>query len=196
MPLLTSFADIGLSAYGFSRGGSAPADYELIETQVLGSNAASVTFSSIPSTYSHLQLRITARSNSTGNATALFMKFNGVGGTSYATHAIYGTGGGSGQVYAEGFASLDAFYRLQIPDDGLAANSFGGLLVDVLDYAATTKNKTIRALTTYSASGVYRVAEVSGLFNSTAAVSSLSLTPGAGQLKTGSRFSLYGIKGQ
>lgn len=195
MPLLTTLAGDALNAYGFSRGGEAPADYELISTQLLSSNTASVTFTGIASTYKHLQLRIAARATSTGNATALFMRFNGISGTSYATHSSYASGGGSGTVYSEGFANLDAFYRLQIPDDGLAANAFGGLLIDVLDYSATTKNKTIKALTTYSASGVYRVALASGLFSSTSAVSSLSLTPGAGQLKSGSRFSLYGIKG-
>jgi hypothetical protein len=185
-----SLLPLGLLSQG--GGGGVPGAFEQIETQILGTNTSSVTFSSIPSTYKHLQLRITARATSTGNATALFLRFNGVSGTSYSTHTMYGTGG---SILSEGFASLDAFYRMPIPDDGLAASVFGSLIVDVLDYSLTTKNKTIRTLSGYTVSGVNNVSLVSGAFYSTNAVSSLSLTPQAGQLKTGSRFSLYGIKG-
>jgi hypothetical protein len=185
-----SLLPLGLLSQG--GGAAAVGAFEQIETQILGSNTSSVTFSSIPSTYKHLQLRIAARATSTGNATALFLRFNGVSGTSYATHTLYGTGS---SIVAEGFTSLDAFYRMPIPDDGLATGVFGSLCIDVLDYALTTKNKTIRDLSGYIGSGVNNVSLVSGGFSSTSAISSLSLTPGAGQLKTGSRFSLYGIKG-
>jgi hypothetical protein len=184
---------LGLLSQG---GGAAAAGaFELISTQVLGSNTSSVTFSSIPSTYKHLQLRVVGRATSTGNATALFVRCNGVSGTSYSTHNLYAAGGGSGAVYAEGYTGLDAFYRMPIPDDALTANAFGTVFIDFLDYSVTTKNKTLRALTGYAASGVYNTNLVSGAFNSTSAISSISLTPGAGQLKTGSRFSLYGIQG-
>jgi hypothetical protein len=186
-----SLFPLGLLSQNGGGGGAAGA-FEQIETQILGANASSVTFSSIPSTYKHLQLRITARSSSTGNATALFLRFNGVSGTSYSTHTLYGTGS---SVVSEGFASLDAFYRMPIPDDGLAACGFGSLVIDVLDYSLTNKNKTIRTLSGYNISNIANVSLVSGGFYSTNAISSLSLTPQAGQLKTGSRFSLYGIKG-
>jgi hypothetical protein len=185
-----SLLPLGLLSQG--GGAAAVGSFEQIETQILGANAASVTFTSIPSTYKHLQLRITARATSTGNATALFLRFNGVSGTSYSTHTLYGS---STSIIAEGFTGLDAFYRMPIPDDGLAASGFGSLVIDVLDYALTTKNKTIRTASGYVISGLNNVSLVSGGFSSTSAVSSLSLTPGAGQLKTGSRFTLYGIKG-
>jgi hypothetical protein len=188
-----SLLPLGLLSQG--GGAGAAGSFELISTQVLGSSTSSVTFSSIPSTYKHLQLRIAARATSTGNATALFVRCNGVSGTSYSTHNLYAAGGGSGAVYAEGYTGLDAFYRLPIPDDALTANAFGVVFIDFLDYASTVKNKTLRATSGYAASGVYNTNLVSGAFNSTNAITSLSFTPAAGQLKTGSRFSLYGIQG-
>jgi hypothetical protein len=181
---------LGLLSQG--GGGGAAGAFELISTQILTGTASSVTFSSIPGTYKHLQLRVTARSSSTGNATGLLVRCNGVSGTSYSTHNLYGPGSG---LASEGFANLDAFYRLSIPDDGLAANAYGGQIIDIMDYSLTTKNKTLRANTGYIASGVQNINLVSGAFNSTNAVTSLSLTPQAGLLKSSSRFSLYGIQG-
>jgi hypothetical protein len=168
----------------------APANYELIETQVLGSNVASVTFSSIPASYKHLQLRYTAQTNS--NQSVLRGRFNSdTTSSNYSRHYLYGSGSGVGSAASANNGWLD-FGPLEV-----GTNLFTAGVVDVLDYANTNKNKTIRALAGRRGSSNPFIQLSSGGWFSTSAVTSLTVSEAFfGQnLLTGSRFSLYGIKG-
>lgn len=178
---------LGLLSQG---GGGAAGSFELIETQVLGSNVASVTFSSIPATYKHLQLRYTAQTNT--NHSILRGRFNGDSTSSnYSRHYLYGDGSTVGASWSTNNGWLD-FGPLEI-----GTNFFTAGVVDVLDYANTNKNKTTRALAGRVGSANRNIALSSGGWFSTSAVTSLTLSEAFfGQnLLTGSRFSLYGIKG-
>jgi len=179
----------------FGSPGCVAGAYELISTQVLGTAAASVTFSSIPSTYRHLQIRATAKTTTGNENDALVFTFNGDTGANYAFHGLYGTGstvlsnGATGVNYGNGFP---------IGGDGASANIFGSGVLDILDYAQTSKNTTTRGMGgVYSTSTGAAIRLNSSLWLNTAAVSSVTLKPpsGAYNLKAGSRFSLYGIKG-
>lgn len=174
--------------------GGAGSTYELISTQVLGTAAASVTFSSIDTTsYKHLQVRYTARSTVSGDVASLGMRFNGVTSSSYSWHRLQGAGSGVAS-YGAGTQS----YML-MPATGAATaptNVFGSVVVDILDYASTTKNKTIRALGGVNASTYNTVELLSGAYLATTAITSLTLVElNASTIGAGSRFSLYGIKG-
>jgi len=72
-------------------------------------------------------------------------------------------------------------------------------IIDLHDYASTTKNKTVRSFTGYDFNSLYGVAGSvglrSGLFISTNAVTSISITLAASNFSTQTVFSLYGIKG-
>lgn len=176
--------------------GSKATDYESIATTTVGAGgSASVTFSSIPSTYTHLQLRIIGRSGtSAGTSEALRMQLNGQTATSYYTdHLVYGDG-------ASALTDLDVntvaglnIHRL--PSSTSTASVFGALVIDFLDYANTNKNKTIRSLGGFDANGSGRIVLNSGLFNSTAAISTIActLSTGANYLQYSS-FALYGIR--
>jgi hypothetical protein len=170
--------------------GGAPAFYELIQTQVLGSSAASVTFSSIPATYTHLQLRYTARTNS--NQSVLRGRFNSdTTSANYSRHYLYGDGSSVGSAASANNGWLD-FGPLEVGSDLFTAG-----IVDVLDYANTNKNKTTRALAGRRGTSNPFIQLSSGAWFSTSAVTSLTVSEAFfGQnLLTGSRFSLYGIKG-
>lgn len=189
----------------FSSGAGASADYELISTTVLGSTTASVTFSSlntVAASYKHLQIRAVTRNawsapGSTTNYGANGeIRFNGDSGTNYRTHYLDGNGSSvtSGD-YSSGNTSA------YVPDlggvwDSHTANSYGGFVVDILDFSQTTKNKTIRALGGFSDGGK-RVALSSAAWFSNAAITSIvdSEDGSGGGYKSGSRFSLYGLKG-
>lgn len=172
---------------------SAAGAYDLLQTTVLTSSASSVTFSSIPSDYKHLQIRAVIRGNDVNYGAAyLRIRTNGDTSSSYAFHSLYGDGS---SVTSNGFSSQSYLMNFIYPEDGATANMFSPIVLDVLDYASTNKNTTFKMFAGGQVSGNERSALYSGLWNNTSAVNSLLFYPAGGSFKTGSRFSLYGIKG-
>ena len=168
--------------------------FESIATVTVGSGGvSSVSFTSIPSTYTHLQIRAIARTARTGQVGDFFKTtFNSDTGNNYAWHLIVGTGSsaataaGSSVAYAElnRFASADA-----------SANVFGGVVLDILDYKNTNKYKTMRYLGGIDSNGSGEVQFGSGLWQSSSAITSITLTQsGAYNISQYSHFALYGIK--
>lgn len=188
--MLNTLAGIIASSGGAAAGG----DYESIATVTVGSGgSSSVSFTSIPSTYQHLQVRIIAKdSRGVGNLSNLYMTFNSDTGANYATHQLYGDGGGAGAAAATSSTSMFFGYCASATT---TANMFGATITDVLDYANTSKNKTIRSLTGGDNNGSGVVALTSGVWMNTAAVSTITITPLVANLTQYSSFALYGIKG-
>ena len=168
--------------------------YDSLATITVGTAVSSITFAGIPSGYKHLQLRMLTRDNAAQSGSQSQMQFNGVTGTSYNWHILQGDGasasasGGSGSTtYIYGFDRTTAASN--------TASVFGVDIVDILDYANTNKNKTIRALGGYDANGSGMVKFASGLFNSTNAITSISISlQSGGSYVQYSQFALYGIK--
>jgi hypothetical protein len=174
----------------------ASGSFESIQTFALASNTATVTFSSIPSTYKHLQLRYRGRSTTTGTAVGddLYIRFNSDTGSNYAFHQLLGegsspsAGGSATQTYIQAANAL--------PRNGVTANVFGVGIFDLHDYASTTKNKTSRMFYGTDVNGTEgKVYLSSGLWMNTAAVNTITLSPQSNLFLSGSTFSLYGIKG-
>jgi hypothetical protein len=166
--------------------------YELISTTVLAGTATSITFSNLgdySNTYRHLQVRIVARSNRSGQATSgLAYRLNGDTGNNYATHGLFGNG-----------TSVGSFASISAPDAGLTgppaatatSNVFGSNILDLLDVFSTTKNKTGRTLGERPLS----IELTSNHWRNTALVTSLTVYDQLASLIAGSRVSLYGIRG-
>lgn len=177
-----------LIPFGFFGGGKT-ADFQLISTQVLASTATSVTFSSIPSTFKHLQVRYVVRQSTTGTI-ATTWNFNGDSGANYAWHRMYGNGGSVG---SDGTNAANQILSMTGPGGTDASGIFLVGIADILDYGSTAKNKTIRYATgSKNTSTTNFVALTSGLWTSTAAVTSMTLGALSGSFAIGSRFSLYG----
>jgi hypothetical protein len=162
---------------------------------VTGSGATTITFSSIPQTYKHLQVRYMARAN-TGAAVlgAVEITFNGVTGTSYADHRLWGN---SSTVSRAGGASQASIQNVSIAGGAILANTYGVGIIDIQDYSSTTRNKTVRTLIGVdqnTASTSSQILMLSGLFNSTSAITSMTFTLAAG-FDSNTVYSLYGIKG-
>jgi len=141
---------------------------------------SSITFSAIPQTYTHLQVRIFM---ATGNYTNL--RFNGDTTTSnYYNHNLSGNGSS-----ASATATASAAYS------PLSGGTYGYAdIIDILDYANTNKNKVTRSLEGYDNNGSGQVFLNSNLWMSTAAINSITFTAGATNFGQYSNFSLYGIK--
>jgi hypothetical protein len=170
--------------------------FESIATTTVGSGgSASITFSSIPGTYTHLQIRGNVKSNRASNINdGIIVQYNSDTGSNYTRHRVYGQGGGA----AEYGANISQTGTILYTGSGGAtgANIFAGFIMDLLDYTNTNKYKTMRALDGIDANGSGIIALDSGLWINTAAVTTITLTPQSGSLFVEySHFALYGIKG-
>jgi len=175
-----------------SSGGAAAANnsYESIATVTLSSAASSIDFTSIPSTYQHLQIRFMGAMTS-GGADDLRIQFNGDTGSNYTRHYLFGSGSSAGA----GASSSIAFGAIGVNTLPTTSNTFGVAVVDVLDYDDTNKYKTLRALAGYDANGSGYLALSSSLWQSTAAITSIKLYPISSTFPQYSTAALYGIKG-
>lgn len=194
MPLLETFANASARGYGFglpdAAGGPA---YEQIATVILGSPSASITFSSIPTTYKHLQLRGSFNANTSNASTGLGIQFNGSSSAEYNAHWLQA----NGSSVSSSFNGLDVAMRFSINAPGNGASSiYSSMVFDILDYTSTTKNKTIRGMGGVAFSSNNQIVLGSGIWVNTAAINSITLLLNSGiQMFTSTRVSLYGIRG-
>ena len=165
-----------------------PNTYESIATQTLGSAAASVTFSSIPSTYTDLVLIInTSNSVSTNQPYIQFNADTSGSSTNYSTTSLRGDGSSA----ASG-RHTNQFAWFPVPGPGVGTNgNFEPWLVNIMNYSNTTTFKTGLSRFNNAASIVSANAH---LWRSTAAISTITITMESGNFNTSSTFSLYGIK--
>jgi hypothetical protein len=163
-----------------------PPAFNSIATFTGNGTASSYTFSSIPSTYKSLQIRVFAN-DATGNNIRL--RINGDTATNYTYHGIRGDG-----------TTLDAVAGTSQTSNwvagyaGFTSNIFTAAIIDIHDYASTTKNKTIRSFAGYDQNGDGFNQLWSGSWLSTSATTSITLlNTGAANYVTGTTFALYGI---
>jgi hypothetical protein len=176
-----------------SQGGGAPSTFELISTTVASGSSTSVTFSSIPATYKHLQVRMTMRGVAATTADIInLLQFNGDTASNYAWHFLEGNGSALSSIAGSDVTSIRA---AGFPGGSSTASSFSGAILDILDYADSNKFKTARLLSGSNTSTARNIRLSSGLWRSTSAISSLTFTSNNGNYASGSRFSLYGIRG-
>ena len=161
--------------------------FESIATVTVGSTSQSaISFTSIPSTYTHLQIRGILRTSAGEVQPALNMQIN----SSYLdrNHAVYGSGSSIGVYQGSGGNISHAVGA------NAAASIFYNLVIDILDYANTNKHKTIRVLggSEYGDNGFIEL--TSGLEQTTSAVTSIQFGSSANFVQY-SQLALYGIKG-
>jgi hypothetical protein len=157
--------------------------YTQIASTTLGSASASVTFSSIPSTYTDLVLIVSVQNNTTPTNWAI--QFNGDTAANYSSTFLRGNGtaalSGRNTSNALGYVGV-AYSTANIFD-------FGG--VNIQNYSNTTTYKTY--LARYGNAPTDGVAARVGLWSSTAAITSIRIFPESNSFSTGSTFNLYGI---
>jgi hypothetical protein len=184
MPILGTIA----SSYRVS----ASTGFVALATTTLGSAANTVTFSSIPSGYKALEIRIAARG--TSSRARIAVRFNGDTTSNY--HNVYSQAAGSsvsaGSDYNASFAELSI-----IPDSTTNSSLYAGLSISILDYASTTKKKTI--ITQFAGAQANTTLYAGGnlcSWNNSAAISSIEFRGGfigSGDFEAGSTFSIYGV---
>jgi hypothetical protein len=181
----------------FSSGVVTPSDsYESIATVTVGGGgSATIDFTSIPATYTHLQLRGIFRGSPAATYGGLRLRLGSSNtidtATNYSTHNVYGDGSSA----AIGAASnSNVIYTGTIPQASISANIFGVAVIDILDYANTNKYKTTRTLDGVDANGSGYSEFMSGNWRSTNAINTLSIFATSGNFVQYSQFALYGVK--
>jgi hypothetical protein len=154
-------------------------------------------FSNIPQTYQHLRLHVVIRSGRSAATDFLFMRLNGDSGSTYAWHGLSGNGSAASSVSnATGVTTYMAFAGLDnIPAASAPSSVFAGFIIDILDYASTSKTTTVRVMGGFDTNASGLVCLGSGLWTSTASVSSVAIGSGVQVPTAGTRYALYGIKG-
>ena len=169
--------------------------FESIQTVTVGSGGqSSISFTSIPSTYTHLQIRGLVRTNRATNPDGLFIKFNSDSGTNYAWHDLNGDGASA----TANAGSSDTAGQIQrFSGANQTASSFGVFITDILDYKSTNKYKTVKSLGGYDANGNGRIDLISSLWmNSASAITQIDISStSSSTIQQYSSFALYGIKG-
>ena len=178
-----------LGIWASAQQGTFGSSYESIQTVTVGSGgASSVSFTSIPSTYTHLQIRSMVLTSSTLTED-MKCQFNSDTAANYATHYLYGNGS---TAYAAASTSIS---YLNLGTGSQNSTSPSVAVADILDYANTNKFKTTKVLVGADANGSGNIYLNSGLWRSTSAITSIVLTPYSGTISQYSVFALYGIKG-
>jgi hypothetical protein len=165
-----------------------PATYEPIATTTLTSSAATISFTSIPGTYTDLKMIISGVGNANEN---IFYRFNGSSSNVYSRTDLVG----SGSAALSGRASGGSFGRLTnygYPDTNVGHHV---TIWDIMNYSNTTTLKTSLARSNRASNGVEVLVN---LFNSTSAVTSISIASnqytGSSNWLSGTTATLYGIK--
>jgi hypothetical protein len=168
-----------------------PSTYTLIKGETLVSSAASYTFTAIPSTFTDLVLRVSARSDDASTVRGFRLNFNGVSGTSYSETYLSGNGSAVSSVRDSniGYSDLGV-----ISGGSTTANTFGSVEIYIPSYTVA-QNKAISgdSASEDNSTTAYRRANA-GLFSNTSAITSIAATLNAGNFAIGSSFYLYGIK--
>lgn len=186
MPILGTIASSYLQTKG---------SYESIATVNGTGSATYVEFTSIPSTYTHLQVRGLIQPNNPGGGgtTLPTFRINGDTATNYSHHYLRGDGVSAS---ASGGGS-QTFGLITFSTQGNATNNFAGFIMDILDYKDTNKLKVIRTLGGYDNNGAGSIGLVSCLWSSTSAITSLRIFANDGlnlNVSANATFALYGIK--
>ena len=186
-PLLQTFANG--SALGYrSLSAAAAGAYESISTVTVGSGgAANIDFTSIPSTYTHLQIRGIGKFSG-GDGLGVRVGNGSIdSGSNYAVHVLQGNGTSASADGAGSQSRMILGYDLQ---------EFGPFILDILDYTNTNKYKTFRALSGDDRNGSGYVQFRSGLWQSTSAINQIRLYGALSSVSFSqySHFALYGIK--
>ena len=162
-----------------------PATYEPIATTTLGSTSATITFSSIPATYTDLRLVIVPLGTATAN---LFFTYNNDTGTNYSQTTLSGNGTTAASASATSRGNLYLTYVTNIQTATPTLRT-----IDIFSYAGSTF-KT--ALTTENSdlNGSGSVARTVGLWSSTSAINRLDIFVSGTTMAAGTTATLYGIK--
>jgi hypothetical protein len=168
------------------------ATYTLISSNVLASSAASVTFSSIPATYTDLVLRISARTSSASAANNIRVQFNSDTSTNYSETSLRGSGSAASSYRVSSATELVEGFVINA--DSSTSNTFGSLELYIPSYTASQSKPMSSFPVQENNTTAANIIPTAELWRNNAAITSIYMyISGGNTLMVGSSFYLYGI---
>jgi hypothetical protein len=165
----------------------------MIANSTLSGDAANIDFTSIPSHYAHLMLVCYLRGDTAAIFTGVQMRFNGDGGANYDQQHVLGQAAVASA--AEAFAGVWVQIGNATANSG-GANLFSPLVLTIPHYANSANNKAgvSQFATKYgTATTNLHVGNLAVFWRSSAAINRITILPAAGNWRSGSRVTLYGL---
>lgn len=186
-PILTGVIASGISG-NLTPPWSPEGGYDALATAIVPAGGAStITFSGIPQTYKHLQIRYVAQ----GSSPDIAVQYNGDTGLNYSRHYFYGTGS-SALAGGNPRSSNNWVEYGYIPT--ATGNIFGVGVTDLLDYRNPNKFKVNKTICGYDNNSAGYIIMYSGAWYSTDPITSMTISDFSGTFVENSQFSLYGVK--
>ena len=196
MPLITTLAGASTKGYGglgaSVGGGGVAGSYESIASFTAGgAGLQTISFTSIPATFKHLQIRYVSKNQAASDTTLL--RFNNESAGQYSYHRLNAYGGFN----ADGSANANNGILPATSYSGLGAGVYGFGVIDILEYANTNIYKTVKMRGGFRdvSSSTGSTAFNSMNWRSLSAITSIQIIPNPNWVEQYSVFSLYGIKG-
>jgi hypothetical protein len=198
-PILESIGSV--KGFGWGAFADYTPAYESIATFTATGGESTFTFSSIPQTYKHLQIRGLAKSSPPGSGFqgtgGIFLRYNGISTTSYSRTNLQSDSSSvsfnhdtqsAGYIYNAIIGSYDS----PLP--------WAASIIDIMDYSSTNKNKTTKSFTGVNNNANntnYKMSLGSFIFTNTAAITEIliNVAVNGGTSAAGTTFALYGIRG-
>jgi len=183
-PLITTKASASAQGYGLFSPALVTGNFQSIQTVTLTTSATTVSLSSIPSTFTHLQIRglLKLAESGTSDNWATFT----ANGISTNAHQLQGSGS------SVAGSNLNP-WLFDAPQSGVTP--YLAFILNIIDYSNTNKNKTWRSLNGFDNNGSGYVNFTSGFSVDLTAISSVTFGSRSGSgLAAGSTFALYGVK--
>jgi hypothetical protein len=173
------------------------AAFTVIDHTELSGSATTWTKSSIPSSYDHLYLEFSARSDDSSYRDEVEVNLNADTGNNYSLTQLFGVSGTPGSQRSSGIAKIDKNY---LPAASSTADTFGTGTLWIPHYSNTAnfKQVLIQAAGEGATTTDYQwgISVCAGLWSSTAAVNQITLGPLTGtNFVQYSTFTLYGVTG-
>ena len=188
---------IGAITAGLFSAGTPPVtnSYESIATGVGNGSSGTISFTSIPSTYTHLQIRGISRDGRAVSVDTGYFVINSDTGTNYAYHLLNGNGSAA-SAGANSSCAPSNTSPFIIPGTSAGSSMMSATITDFLDYKNTNKYKTLRTLSGADLNGSGNAWFTSTLWMNTNAITQIDIISGTGSAwTTTTQFALYGIKG-
>ena len=167
-----------------------PNTFELIASSTVGAGgASSISFSSIPATYTDLSLFISMRTSQAGSNFTGSLTFNG-SSTSYSGRRLYG----NGATAASGTSGTTYVYIGEVNGSSTTSNTFTNINLYIPNYASSN-NKSVSIDAVYETNATTAYAQlISSLWSNSSAISSISFNAENYTLVQYSSAYLYGVK--
>lgn len=165
----------------------------MLADSTLGASAASIDFTSINQTFTHLMLVCYLRSDTVATTQNANVRFNADTGSNYDYQSLNGSAATAAA--AETFAGSTIFAGT-IPAASATANVFGGIVIEIPYYSQSTNNKALiatSALKSGTTTGTLGIRTNAGFWRSSAAITQVTILPSLNNFAAGSRITLYGM---